>query len=70
MLVVLIISHLKASLAERQRDVWDLTHTLNLALLPYARRDLCTLRKRGTPLASMLRFSYLPLITVTITFSQ
>lgn len=45
MLVVLIISHLRASLAERLEDVWGLTHAVNLAFLPCARKDLYTLRE-------------------------
>lgn len=44
-LAVLIISHLRASLAERRKDVWGLTHRVNLAFLPCARRDLCALRE-------------------------
>lgn len=44
-LVVLIISHFRASLAEWWKNVWGLTHRVNLAFLPCARRDLCTLRE-------------------------
>lgn len=70
-LVVLIIAHLRASLAERREDVWGLTHTVNLAFLPCARKDLCAPSENmNTNCTSTLALPlYLLLITVRITNS-